>query len=158
MKVRFMFVLMLGIAWFTEVQAQKENLPITHYVLMPAVAMNEISGYFSSASKLRGSWTPSQAELDGLESQLELIATMRSEGPIGGLQSLHPERAYRQYFAVIVGERKVIFVSSFDSDRPPAAYWRTHAVQVSDGGSSVWRVIYDPRTRQFEHLTTNGRA
>jgi len=148
----------MAFALFTDVQAQTEDLPVKHYVLMPAGAMKEISGYFSPVSKPLGNWTPTQTELNGLESQLPKITEMRSEGPIRGEQILHPERAYRQYFAVIVGERKVIFVSAFDSDRPPAAYWRTHAVQISDGGNSVWRVIYDPKTRQFEHLTTNGRA
>jgi len=125
---------------------------------MPATALKEIAGYFSQASKPQGNWTPSQTEVDGLESQLQQIANMKSEGPIRGLQILHPEQAYRQYFAVIVGERKLIFVSAFNSDRPPATDWRTHAMQISDGGGSVWRVIYDPKTRHFERLTTNGRA
>jgi hypothetical protein len=124
--------------------------------LMPENAWHQISDYFANSTKPTGSWSPSKTDLDALEGRLAEISKLKSEGGIRGARILHPELSHRQYFAVVAGGKKLIFINAFQFDNDPSPLWRTQLYVIGDGGRSVWRVHYDPKTGEFSHLNTNG--
>ena len=64
---------------------------------------------------------------------------------------------FRQYFGVIIGGRKLVYVNGVGR-RGADGSWRTSAFSVCDGGSEFWGVLYDPETRTFSDLAFNGSA
>ena len=103
--------------------------------------------------KVDGSWEPTKADIDGLESLLPHISKLRSTEGLVGLRVAHPTGYYRQY----VGERRLIYVNAFSDEKPPSD-WLTKLVNYCDGADAFWGVLYDPTTREFSELNTNGRA
>ena len=142
----------ISLSFLTCAYGQKEPL----YVLMPEDVWHQISGYFANSTKPTGSWQPSKADLDGLESRLSQISKLKSEGGIVGAHIVHPQQSHRQYFAVIAGGKKLIFINAFAFDNNPSPLWHKQLYVILDGGTSVWRVLYDPSTGEFSHLNTNG--
>jgi hypothetical protein len=153
----FLWIVLVVFAGVASVDSQQQP----RSVLMPVSAASDISGYFAQSSKIEGTWQPTSADLNGLEAHLDLISKLTSEGPLPYAQIAHPEKFYRQYFAIVVKQRKLIFISAFcgvNHPNFPPPSWRTRYYEVMDGGTCVWRVVYDPATGQFEHLSTNGLA
>ena len=124
--------------------------------LMPENAWHQISQYFADSTKPTGSWQPSKRDLDALESHLAAISKLKSEGGIRGARIPHPELSHRQYFAIIVSGKRLIFINAFQFDNDPSSLWRQQLYVIGDSGRSVWRVLYDPGTGEFSHLNTNG--
>ncbi len=81
------------------------------------------------------------------------LSELRSTGGLRGMQILHPEKCYRQYIGVIVGNRKLIYVNAFCNIEP--YNWRERFVNICDGGWSVWGALFDPTTGEFSELATN---
>lgn len=126
------------------------------FVLLPSTATQHISRLCSrkGISNVSGSWRPNKHDIQLLESRLPRISALRSKGELNGIQIQHPDRYYRQYIAVVVGSRRMIYLNAF-SDRPSPP-WRTELVDVCDSGPSGWGVLYDPVTGQFSFLRVNS--
>ncbi len=126
------------------------------FVLLPGTASHGISRFCSreGISNVTGSWRPSKHAIQLLESRLQGISALRSKGELVGVQIQHPDYYYRQYLAVVIGSRKLIYVNAFSND--PLLPWRTGLVDVCDSGPSGWGVVYDPITGQFSSLRVNS--
>ena len=94
--------------------------------------------------KVDGSWEPTKADLQLLESRLSKI------------QIKNPESYYRQYVAIMVKGRKLIYINGLCTN--PPSNWRNKLTDVCDGGDCFWGVIYDPDTGKFSDLQVNGVA
>lgn len=106
-------------------------------------------------------WTPSEADIEGLED--ELILRVARELETRG-ESPSPGGYYRQYAGFVIGGKRIIYAngvdgSAIDADPGPAFYpsnWRAYAVQICDGGIITFGVEYDPATRRFSNFAFNG--
>jgi hypothetical protein len=127
-------------------------------VLLPESAAKEVSALCSreGLDNVDGSWRPKNADIVAMESNLWRISKLRSEDGVVGARVRHPERDFRQYVAVVVSGRKLIYINAFCSvDGDPPTYWQSRMVKNCDGGCD-WGAIYDPATGRFSHLGTNG--
>jgi hypothetical protein len=108
-------------------------------------------------------WTPSAEEIEALEDDL-ILRVARELAQAG--QNPSPGGYYRQYAGFVIGGRRIIYVNGVDESavdddageavRRPGYSWRTHAVQICDGGTITFGVEYDPATRQFSNFAFNG--
>src|SRR5262245_19269758 len=127
-----------------------------------------MSPYFSGARPL---WTPSPEEVARLESKLkpflEEVANGKRRGaadywraPYQAKQIVERLDSYkRQYFGFTHGDKRWILVNSFcDAHWKRVDYWRDSIVEVADGGSCLFKVLYDPSSSQFDKLVINGEA
>jgi len=85
------------------------------------------------------------------------LKKLRSTEGLVGLRVAHPTAYYRQYVGITVGKRRLIYVNAFPDDKLPSD-WRAKLVNYCDGANAFWGVLYDPTTREFSELNTNGRA
>jgi len=103
-------------------------------------------------------WTPSDTEIQSLESNLSQIASLKirfyESTP---LRIEHPEEYFRQYIGVRHKGKRRIYVNAFREDSPPPD-WQSRFYVVIDGGTSVWHAFYDPESGTFTDLTINPRA
>lgn len=128
-----------------------------HFVLLPKSQKGAVSRLCSRRGpRLDGSWNATPQQIATLESKLKSISSLRSAGGLRGISIAHPEDCYRQYIAVVVPGRKLIYVNAFCGIEVPD--WRTHFITICDGGESVWGVLYDPVTGKFFDLEVNGVA
>jgi hypothetical protein len=113
-----------------------------------------------SPGPIEAQWSPSDAELNGLEFALsrELAAELDRAGA-----SALPNAYFRQYAGFIINGRQLIYVNGVHADAIPREInpqhpfdWRTQAVQICDGGPITFGVEYDPATRQFSNFAFNG--
>jgi hypothetical protein len=108
--------------------------------------------------KFDGTWTPAHVDIKAMESRLASVSRLRSGRGIGRAtikpRIEHPERYYRQYLGIMIGKRKLIYINAF-CDKEPPPYWEERPVQVCDGGSCYWGLVYDPKARKFSHLELN---
>lgn len=68
---------------------------------------------------------------------------------------------YRQYVAIQVDGRRVVYVNGFYEGvvRDPATHsWRTRPMIACDGGESFFGTIFDPEYGSLEPLTFNGHV
>lgn len=105
-------------------------------------------------------WLPDSAQISELDNGFDAAAAAalakRGERP--------SERGYnRQYIGVVAGGKKRIYVNAFfrdfdlaDATSPLKDYWRTHAIQICDGGSYYFGAVYDPATKTFSDFAFNG--
>ncbi len=103
-----------------------------------------------------GSWNVTQLQIAALEANVKRISSLREAGSARAIRITHPEDCYRQYVAVVVAGRKLIYVNAFSGIEVPG--WRSHFVTICDGGETVWGVLYDPVTGKFSDLEVNGVA
>ena len=71
------------------------------------------------------------------------------------------DRYQRQYVGVELGHgRRRVLVNFSPKDDPlsPGGYGARRWVVVDDGGSSYWRIAYDPETGHFAGFDVNGGA
>jgi hypothetical protein len=109
------------------------------------------------AEKYQGSWKASQADLDGLEANLPLISKLEILGWGSKIHIDRPEQYYRQYVAVLVSGKRMIFVNAF-RDAQDFSDWHDRLLIVVDGDIGYWQVLYNPATKQFFNLRINARA
>jgi len=128
-------------------------------VLLPAHEARAVSYRYSRerSEKIGGSWQPTKADLDGLESSLPQISGMKVFGWDSKVHIDHPDRYFCQYVAVLVAGKQKIFVNAF-CDGQSFSDWRDRLVVVSDGATCYWQALYDPATKQFSNLRINARA
>jgi hypothetical protein len=119
------------------------------FVLLPASEAVQIGS--------KNSWSPTTADIEGLEANLSHISKLPSRGWKPTQFVLHPDRYFRQYVAVVnAGERKIFINAMCDVSSTPD--WRTRIILTADGGSCFWYVTYDPATKKFSGLEINGRG
>jgi len=109
---------------------------------------------------ISGTWEPTKVDIDGLEANLHMISEMSKKGKSPWMRIEHPERQFRQYLGIMQSGQRLIYVNAFcglNGDQPPQN-WKNHLVTISDGGSCVWRSIYDPFSKKFLELSINGLA
>jgi hypothetical protein len=107
-----------------------------------------------------GTWTPSPANIAGVEGSICQIATLsdkRHAADFVDVQIAHPEQYYRQYFGVFRGGRRYIYINAFcGSGRVEFFLWRQSIVGVSGGGNCFWQALYDPLKGEISDLKING--
>lgn len=148
--------------WATEEQ---------RFELLPVSALNATMHQCSRATpNATGAWTPTTAQLLELESQLPQLAALATQ--LGISQEIgDPNASFRQYLGVIVDGHRFVYVNAALSKEKPAkaAHIASQStgtpfqaepkpIIVCDGGSHFWGVLYDPETKKFSQLKTNGLA
>lgn len=104
------------------------------------------------------SWTPSQTDLDNLESKLSQISELKIRGwESTNIHIQHPEKYFRQYVGVRHRGKREIYINAFCDDPPPSD-WRKRFYVVIDGAMGYWHAFYDPDSKTFSELTINSRA
>ena len=108
------------------------------------------------APEIEGSWSPSKAEIEELEANLQKLKEIDATGCCGsGKLEGDPTHYYRQYVGIIFKGKKYIYINSISdgwhgSKRVPQI--------VCDGGKSFWGALYDPSIKKFSNLAFNGEA
>jgi hypothetical protein len=124
--------------------------------LLPETEAKGVSALCSRDSpKVDKAWTPADSELALMESHLDKIAKLRSNGGMVGVQIKHPGQSYRQYVGVMMEGHKYIYINGICGK--PSARWRERLEDVCDGGCN-WGVLYNMETHKFSDLTTKGVA
>jgi hypothetical protein len=156
MKTRFLIGLACWVLLFVSTLLGQARTP---FVVLPEGAAEEVNQLCSRPGppKFQRTWKPTETDIQALESHLSRIAGLRAESGIIGVRIRHPEQYYRQYVGLIIENRRCIFIHAFCDDEPPK-YWRENIVDVCDGGSCSWGVVYDIETGKFSHLEMNGIA
>jgi len=126
------------------------------HALLPANSARDVLHFCSRSGLQRvdGAWQPTGAEIKLLESRLDGVSQLRSEGAPSGVQIGRPKLYFRQYIAVMVAGQKLIYVNAFSSISPPLD-WRKRLVDICDSGPSEWGVLYNPKGGIFLDLQTN---
>ena len=127
-------------------------------VVLPAIEAQHAASYFTLSDKIDSGWIPAPSEVARLESNLGEISSLRAEGAVRGAQIAHPENSNRQYVGVLIHGHKYILVFAFPGEPAPNKIWEKQIYVIFDGGTSVWRVLYDAENGKFSHLVTNGVA
>lgn len=148
--------------WATEEQ---------RFELLPVSALSATMKQCSRATpNATAAWTPTTAQLPELESQLSQLGTLAARQGISRAIA-DPSTSFRQYLGVIVDGHRFIYVNAVlprerTAKVPPAAghitgplsQHETKPIIVCDGGNYFWGVLYDPETRKFSQLESNGVA
>jgi hypothetical protein len=113
-----------------------------------------------------GFWKPSRSELKEVERALPTFQRMQTRNrptikELVELTALVP-KSRRQYVGMILDGRKVIWVNAIPQkprkEIDPFVNWKREIIDVSDGGSKFWGVVYDVEKHSFVKLILNGSA
>ena len=129
-----------------------------HFALLPkgdAIAISRLCS--RNGPKVCGSWKPTKDDIELVESSISFVSKLKSEDSRLAVNIANPSSYYRQYLGILVDGRKLIYLNAFDP-RLLRSDWRERFVDICDGGTGVWGVLYDPEKREFSKLTTNGHA
>lgn len=124
------------------------------FVVLPpsqAQALNHLCSRSVTPEVDRG-WELTASDVAALEARLRDVSKMRSRTQVSISDPFHYDR---QYFGIVAGGKHLIYVNAFSPDAG-TKYWRTRLVDVCDGGSSFWGVVFDPVAGNFSDLETNG--
>ena len=147
-------VLSLGAASYSK--------PKNRSVVLPEIAAKELSQICSRSGPphFDGTWLPTEADVRAMESRFSSLSRLMRDNERDWTpdQMSHPEHFYRQYFGLIVGKRKIIYISTLCDKPTKADKWEQHLVVVCDGGGCYWGVVYDTESGKFSDLDTNGIA
>ena len=141
--------------------------PAETHTVLSGEAATRLSRQCSRASPgpIDGVWMPTDAQITELEIALRSLLAQRLEA--AGLRS-SPNDYYRQYAGFVIGGRPIIYVNGLDytliseerdarrAIRTPGYSWRTHSVDICDGGPITFGVEYDTTTRTFANFAFNG--
>ena len=124
--------------------------------LLPASEVAVWARYFAPGSEAE-SWEPTLGEMNGSETALAQISALSSSNPDLTQHIDNPRTYYRQYLAVSVKGKRMLFLNALCSVEQDGS-WRKHLVIVRDGGKCFRHAIYDPSVQKFSDLTINGQA
>jgi hypothetical protein len=128
-------------------------------VLLSANEIKQVASLYpkKGPESIKGSWQPTQADIDSLEANLSQVSHLESNYRNPLIRIDHPEQYFRQYIGVLQSSQKRIFVNAFyEVESEPN--WRNRLVIVSDGATCFWHALYDPITATFSGLEINSRA
>jgi uncharacterized membrane protein len=118
----------------------------------------------STPKNIRAFWTPTQSEIEILESSFTNIKNIvAKECCVIGAKIDSLQEFGFQYLGVIIKGEKYIYINAFpfeDITRYKKHNYdpATTPVIVCDGGTYYWGAIFDPQTRKFSSLSFNGYA
>lgn len=126
----------------------------TGAIFPEAVTAENLKMFNTSAD---GAWTPSEADVAGLESGLTAFLQENSDAVNDTSRILSRLPDYeRQYFGLVQGGDKLIQANFFcdgeDFD------WQETAVLVDDGGDCYFQVIYNTGDETYLSLRINGES
>ena len=152
-KLKTAAILLFLVVDATGQQAQR-------FVVLPASEAKMAADFYpkEGPERIDGPWEASMADIAALEVNLSHISDLKSRGGITGGRIEHPERYFRQYIAVLQAGNRRIFINAFCDSIHPSSIWHNHFYVIMDGGSCVWHALYDPATKSFSDLETNGLA
>jgi len=159
MRIMKLTVASLLIFLLASVQGQQEQRSI----LLPASEANDVAAQYpkSGPNRITGTWEPSKADIEGLESNLHQISDLSRKGEFSWMRIEHPENYFRQYVGVLQSGQKRIYVNAFcgfNNGNLAPQYWRKRLVIILDGGNCVWHSLYDNTSKTFLELSINGIA
>jgi hypothetical protein len=129
------------------------------FVLLP---VSETAIFASSVGTLKPpieSWEPTLGDINDLESNLHQISTLSQEFHDPNRQINDAGQYFRQYLAVEMDGKKIIFVNALCRIDPGDSNdWRKHLIETVDGGKCYWKALFNPSTRTFSNLIVNGIA
>ncbi len=154
-------------------------VPENQSVIFPKEKASElINGVcYRPPSGITGYWTPQERDLFGVEIDLEeFIEKKLSERNLPS-----PKRLWSQYrrqaTGVLRNDQRLLFIS-YSRNSPPEVQaraeelrmqqsirtghpydpeeWKKQPIRIMDGGSEVFRVIYDPKKKIFLWYEENG--
>jgi hypothetical protein len=111
-------------------------------------------------------WTPEKVDLEEIERSLP--AFLRREVDLHSTSRDYSDllakapHSRRQYIGMVIDGKRVVWVncipekSSVGGDE--FADWDSKIIQVKDGGSDFWGVIFDMDTHSFDKLIVNGTS
>jgi len=116
----------------------------------------------STPKNIKGFWTPTQNDIEILESNFGNITKITSKeccfvnAKVDSLQNF----AF-QYVGVVVNGKKLIYINAFpleDIVRFKQVNYDPSKMPVvaCDGSSYYWGALFDPQTKQFSSLAFNG--
>jgi hypothetical protein len=147
-------ILAIGIMLLTALCSEGQQPE--HYVVLSAQEVNSIPNGKPDEVFKKTSWKPTAADIAGLEASLPQIAGLKAERWNAKVRIENPEKYFRQYLAVAVAGRNLIYVNASCEEPPPS--WHHRLYVVVDGATCFWQALYDPTTKTFSHLTINARA
>jgi len=129
------------------------------FVLLPVSETATYSELFGEPKPRIQSWEPTLGNINDLESNLPKVSTLSAEFNDPNRHIDDARDYFRQYLAVTVKGRNLVFVNALCRIDPQvSSAWRKHLIMVNDGGECFWHAMYDPSTQKFSDLTVNGVA
>jgi hypothetical protein len=127
------------------------------FVLLPVREVATFAGSMRRPKPRIESWEPTLGDINDLESNLQQISTLSEEFHDPNRRIDDARQYYRQYLAVEMNGKNVIFVNALCRIDPGDSNdWRKHLIDTVDGGKCYWRAFYDPSTHAFANLIVNG--
>jgi hypothetical protein len=112
--------------------------------------------------------TPDPATLRSLERKLaDELATRLAKEISDPAHRRSVNTYYRQYVGIVAAGRRIVYINGFNSVyldllRTPRSDltdgWRTHVVNVCDGGANFFGAEYDTTTGEIANFHFNGRG
>ncbi|MBB3856467.1 hypothetical protein FHY29_001840 [Xanthomonas arboricola] len=125
-----------GQSWVITRQGIAEQVLDTCSRDSPARHPDQVTGY----------WTPSQQQIEQLESRQDALTPTIPE----------PRDFDRQYVGVVVQGQQLIYINAFKLPNDPPVKPAKEAIRVCDGGSAFWGALYEPQTGAFSQIAVNG--
>ena len=127
------------------------------FVLLPAPDAATLISLFGNADPPIETWEPTLGEVEDLEGNLSQISALSKSLPSRNRSIGDARDYYRQYLAVNLNRKNVIFVNALCRIEPAGSNeWRKHFIDTVDGGKCFWKATYDPATHKFSNLIVNG--
>ena len=145
-------VLFLSLAVFLSAFAQGQQVrPST---VLPASAAKDVSQFCSRPTpKFERGWAPTEELHHEAETNLSLIPEKVWKEQ--GIED--PLHYYRQYFGIVVGGRKLVYLNGVCKRFLKNSWRRELVAGICDGGCD-WGAIYDPETHVFSEWVLDGRG
>jgi hypothetical protein len=139
------------------IRTQKTKPP--DFVLLPESEITTFTKYSVNQKIQVQSWEPTVADIYGAEANLPQISALGEKEHDSNWRIDNPNQYFRQYLAIVLDGKKLIFVNAFCSiEQGDSNDWRKHLVFVIGGGKCFWHATYDPSTKKFSNLIINAVA
>ncbi|MFZ6799535.1 hypothetical protein [Undibacterium sp. Di24W] len=104
----------------------------------------------SSPSGVSDGWTVSSELAAQIETDLPKLAHQ--------IPGLNPNLFYRQYVGIVQSGKRSVYINAFAPGtlEKHDNSWQSKPVGACDGGDQFWGAVYDPMTRTFSELVSNG--
>jgi hypothetical protein len=147
---RFEMFFSVALAFVLTAFAQGQQIrPST---ILPATAAKEVSQFCSRPiPELEHGWALTEKLHVEAETNLSLIPERVWKEQ--GIED--PLRYYRQYFGIVVGGRKLIYLNGVCKKFLKNSWHRELVAGMCDGGCN-WGAIYDPETHVFSEWVRDG--